>query len=261
MTISPTNADSSKVPSYIEKASHIEATDKEILGRYYRWLTETQRFPHTSADSIIKEHLKLRLENDLFNHNIHQMTHGLLVPERSDPDEAIWSQFARSPRLLSAGLKGSYHCQYFNERERTTAVKLIHYPQDSFKRSMTRLQEKASVMILVLVPGDSERPARTQSECTDPTQAIDNLLCHESRAIREFEWGIVWMFSRMLASLGLSETEAEDKVAQWLKSRVDNILSQTTLAGIRRPTASSKVKGLMRPFLKRRAPGLWKSSR
>ncbi|KAJ7472891.1 hypothetical protein B0H11DRAFT_2037704 [Mycena galericulata] len=257
MTILPTNADSSKVPSYIEKASHIEATDKEILGRYYRWLTETQKFPPASADSIIKEHLQLRLENDLFNQNIHQMIHGLLVPQWSDPDEAICNQFARSPRLLSAGLKGSYYCQYFNERERTTAVKLIHDPQDV-------------------------GPARTQSESTDPTQATDNLLCHESRAIREFEWGIVWMFSRMLASLGLSETEAEDKVAQWLKSRVDNILSQrekvsfiipfqflihsetsnrTTLAGIRRPTASSKVKGLMRPFLRRRAPGLWKSSR
>ncbi|KAJ7472895.1 hypothetical protein B0H11DRAFT_1919095 [Mycena galericulata] len=100
-------------------------------------------------------------------------------------------------------------------------------------RSMRRLQEKASVLVLDQVPGGSEKPVWMECKCIDP---IESPACHESRAIRGLEWAYVWYFYQMwghnvptsisrLVSLGLSKAEAEDKVAQWLKSRVDNILA------------------------------------
>ncbi|KAJ7512162.1 hypothetical protein B0H11DRAFT_2182590 [Mycena galericulata] len=218
----------------IQQASHVSECDKGILGRYYRWLTETQKFHHTSADSLIQEHLEYR-ENPKFDHFVNVFISGRPV-SYIDPNQLDWKSGSYtsesdyrlaerdSPELsrflpFSRMFEILHYFQYFEERERTgicivcsrILVHLIndsepsgqiHKRGDDFHRSMRRLQEKASVM------GLDQTPA-----------------CRESRAIRGLEWAWVGYFYRMLVSLGLSKVEAEDKVAQWLKSRVDNILA------------------------------------
>ncbi|KAJ7512160.1 hypothetical protein B0H11DRAFT_2182588 [Mycena galericulata] len=205
----------------IQQASHVSEVDKGILGRYYRWLTEAQKFHHASADSLIKEHLEYRESSELNEFMNECISERPLSHADLDSDQFDWKKLSSSV-VFSTTFKMLHYFHYFIEEERTKPIEQIH-KRDDVHLSMRRLQEKASVLVLDQVPGGSEKLAWMECECIGH---IARPACHESRAIRGLEWAWVFNFHQMLVSLGLSETEAEDKVAQWLKSRVDNILAR-----------------------------------
>ncbi|KAJ7723745.1 hypothetical protein DFH07DRAFT_1067172 [Mycena maculata] len=205
----------------------------DIFGRYNAWLL--QRFSPETTRRLSASH---ELYRSHFPVRVASFNQGKALPDLEREVALHYHDFNTFNRLCQT----AYYYKYCGENEETTwsASSSCHLVEDSH-RLVSRLQHKSEVGVLLPGPRSHERPTWMDCACVNKLETAKSEVPTPQKAFSAFEWDLVILIHDMLVCVGIQAEDAEDAVAERLKSRVQEIIDEKKGAVERIPWEYSLV--------------------